>query len=152
MRTLEFFAHGTPKAQPRVRAFKRGNHAGVFDPGTADGWKFTIRAACKEKWDGVQFTGPLRVDAVFYFERPKCHLRANGAVRDAAPRFHIQKPDRDNLEKALLDALTGLGVFKDDSQVCDGRVSKTWCHQSFGFAHLAFPTAGVHVRISEVVE
>ena len=24
MKTLEFFAHGTPKAQPRVRAFKRG--------------------------------------------------------------------------------------------------------------------------------
>lgn len=34
---------------------------------------------------------------------------------------HQQKPDKDNLEKALLDA-----VFKDDSRVWDGRVSKVW--------------------------
>lgn len=32
-----------------------------------------------------------------------------------------QKPDKDNLEKALLDAL-----IVDDHAVCDGRVSKVW--------------------------
>lgn len=35
----------------------------------------------------------------------------------------LQKPDKDNLEKALLDAL-----LKDDSRVWDGRVSKVWGH------------------------
>ncbi|MEQ9868746.1 RusA family crossover junction endodeoxyribonuclease [Pectobacterium odoriferum] len=34
---------------------------------------------------------------------------------------HQQKPDKDNLEKALLDA-----IFDDDSRVWDGRVSKIW--------------------------
>ncbi len=34
---------------------------------------------------------------------------------------HQQKPDKDNLEKALLDA-----IFKDDSQIWDGRVTKLW--------------------------
>ncbi|MDY4380363.1 RusA family crossover junction endodeoxyribonuclease [Pectobacterium brasiliense] len=34
---------------------------------------------------------------------------------------HQQKPDKDNLEKALLDA-----IFDDDSRVWDGRVSKVW--------------------------
>lgn len=34
---------------------------------------------------------------------------------------HQQKPDKDNLEKAVLDAL-----FGDDSCVWDGRVSKFW--------------------------
>nr|WP_255711949.1 RusA family crossover junction endodeoxyribonuclease [Xenorhabdus sp. PB30.3] len=34
---------------------------------------------------------------------------------------HQQKPDKDNLEKALLDA-----VFDDDSRVWDGRVTKLW--------------------------
>ncbi|PHM55842.1 endodeoxyribonuclease RusA [Xenorhabdus stockiae] len=34
---------------------------------------------------------------------------------------HQQKPDKDNLEKALLDA-----VFDDDSRVWDGRVTKVW--------------------------
>lgn len=36
-------------------------------------------------------------------------------------KLHETKPDKDNLEKALLDA-----VFKDDSVVSDGRVSKIW--------------------------
>ena len=34
---------------------------------------------------------------------------------------HQQKPDKDNLEKALLDALC-----EDDSYIYDGRVSKYW--------------------------
>lgn len=34
---------------------------------------------------------------------------------------HQQKPDKDNLEKALLDAL-----FEDDCCIWDGRVSKIW--------------------------
>jgi Holliday junction resolvase RusA-like endonuclease len=34
---------------------------------------------------------------------------------------HQQKPDKDNLEKSILDA-----VFDDDSKVWDGRVSKLW--------------------------
>lgn len=34
---------------------------------------------------------------------------------------HQQKPDKDNLEKALLDA-----VFQDDCRVWDGRVTKIW--------------------------
>lgn len=36
---------------------------------------------------------------------------------------HIKKPDRDNLDKAVLDALTGI-FWIDDCQVCDGRIRK----------------------------
>lgn len=34
---------------------------------------------------------------------------------------HMQKPDRDNLEKALLDS-----VYGEDSHVWDGRTTKLW--------------------------
>ena len=34
---------------------------------------------------------------------------------------HQQKPDKDNLEKALLDA-----IFTDDCRIWDGRVTKLW--------------------------
>jgi Holliday junction resolvase RusA-like endonuclease len=34
---------------------------------------------------------------------------------------HCSRPDKDNLEKALLDA-----IYKEDSSVWDGRVSKVW--------------------------
>lgn len=38
-----------------------------------------------------------------------------------AGRHHFGKPDRDNIDKALLDSL-----FSDDRGVCDGRVTKRW--------------------------
>lgn len=123
---LQFFAHGLPKGQPRARACRRGNHAAVYDPGTADAWKWAVRAAAKDKWDGVPFVGPIRLEVTFYMPRPKAHFRANGDLKPNAPEWHIGKPDRDNLEKALMDALTTLGVWADDCQVCTGTVRKQY--------------------------
>lgn len=40
-------------------------------------------------------------------------------------RPHTQKPDADNLQKAVLDALNGI-AFKDDSQVWSAKTSKIW--------------------------
>lgn len=40
------------------------------------------------------------------------------------PRIpHGKKPDRDNCDKSVMDALTGL-LWVDDAQVCDGRLTK----------------------------
>ena len=42
------------------------------------------------------------------------------------PRLpHHVKPDRDNLDKVVLDALTGL-LWRDDCQVSDGRLTKMY--------------------------
>jgi Holliday junction resolvase RusA-like endonuclease len=37
--------------------------------------------------------------------------------------WHVKKPDRDNLDKAVLDALTGI-FWHDDCQVCSGSIEK----------------------------
>lgn len=124
--TLQFFVHGLPKGQPRARACRRGKFSGVYDPGTADAWKWAVRAAAKDAWEGTPFVGPIRLDVTFYFPRPKSHFRANGDLKEKAPEWHTSKPDRDNLEKALMDALTTLGVWADDCQVCTGSVRKLY--------------------------
>ncbi len=36
---------------------------------------------------------------------------------------HTGRPDRDNLDKAVLDAMKGL-IFRDDAQVCAGTIEK----------------------------
>jgi Holliday junction resolvase RusA-like endonuclease len=62
--------------------------------------------------------------------RPKAHFDKAGDVRERytlAP--HIQKPDLDNLVKAVQDALTDVGVWRDDAQVNRQIVVREWCPQ-----------------------
>lgn len=132
---LCFFAAGIPKGQPRGRAVRRGAHAGIYDPGTADNWKASVRCAAKELWDGRPFTGPLRVTITAFFPRPKKHYFTGARakiLRTDAPDYHISKPDRDNLDKAILDALTNAGIWYDDSVVCAGSVTKRYADATPG--------------------
>ena len=123
---LQFLVVGHPKAQPRVKAFKRGNHAGVYDPGTADGWKLAVGATARIHWNRVQFLGPLRLVLGFFMPRPKAHFNRHGDVKPTAPVWHESKPDTDNLAKAVMDALTQLQIWRDDSQVVQLEVSKAY--------------------------
>lgn len=55
----------------------------------------------------------------FVIPMPKNWSKKKKAEMSGKP--HQQKPDKDNLEKALLDA-----IFEDDCRIWDGRVSKIW--------------------------
>jgi Holliday junction resolvase RusA-like endonuclease len=64
--------------------------------------------------------GPVHVDIVFIFPRPKHHYRTGRnahLLRDTAPTLHTHKPDVDKLLRSTFDALTTAGVWKDDAQV-----------------------------------
>ena len=135
MKTITFFAPGIPKGQPRGRAVRRGKHTGIYDPGTADNWKSSVRHAALAAWDKVMFTGPVRVSWIAYFPRPKSHFytgKRADQLRPEAKAYHTSKPDRDNLDKAILDALTNAGIWKDDAQVCCGEVCKYYPSQNTG--------------------
>ena len=122
---------GTPKAQPRVRAFAQrignGYQARVFDPGTAEDWKSQVAIASRTHRPPAPLAGPVRVDVDLFFPRPKAMMRKSDPE---GPVAHIAKPDRDNCEKAILDALKILGFFVDDSRVCAGEVRKYYHSKS----------------------
>ena len=128
MTRIVFTAHGKPEGQPRPRARRQGAHARVYSPPC--GWKRTVAAEAIKHRPAEPLTGPVSVDIYFRFSRPKSHFgtgRNAARVKDKAPHFHTNKPDRDNADKVILDCLTELGFWRDDSQVCDGRLTKTWC-------------------------
>lgn len=116
MSILSFRAIGIPKAQPRAKACIRGRHAGVYDPGTADDWKTVVRNAALAQWDRRIIEVPVTVLMQFHLPRPKSHYKRD-ELRDNAPSWVTTKPDLDNLEKAVLDALTNIGLWRDDAQV-----------------------------------
>jgi Holliday junction resolvase RusA-like endonuclease len=119
---------GTPKAQPRVKAVNRGRHAGVYTPKTADDWKFTIKYELRSH-KGKDLKSNFEVDLSFFFKRPKSHYgtgKNSAILKDSSPRRHTKKPDLDNLAKAVLDALTDINFWRDDSQITKLTIQKEW--------------------------
>lgn len=120
--SIKFFVAGEPKPQPRPRAFARkmGDKfvARVFDAGTAEHWKSQIAIAAKPFLPATPIAGPVRLRVVFNLPRPKGHSRSNGELKASAPIWHVGRPDVDNYIKAVMDALTQIGLWVDDSQVC----------------------------------
>lgn len=118
---------------------RRGQHARVYSPGGAIAdFKASVRLAASQAFSGPPLNGPLRVDAEFVFPRTK----GQTWKRKPMPRMrHAKKPDRDNLDKGLLDALTGV-IWLDDAQVCDGRIAK--------WIAAGDEQAGVRVTVTEV--
>jgi len=144
---IAFTVHGYPKAQPRPRGTLRGSKVHVYNPDSADDWKALIIDAAMKYQPQDPIEGPIEVNADFYFQRPTKHyfVRKDGNVlRPDVPALHYVKPDRDNLEKALLDALTLCRYWLDDCQVCAGEVRKLWG----GVHHTQGP--GVVVRVREL--
>ena len=65
----------------------------------------------------------------------------------SAPTRPTGKPDRDNLDKAVCDAITAARVWHDDSQVTDGRIRKRY-NEVFGYTN----RTGCCIEITEDVE
>lgn len=66
----------------------------------------------------------IRLPADFFhviFVLPIPKTTSKKKVSEMAYTKHLKKPDKDNLEKALLDA-----VYDNDSHVWDSRVTKIW--------------------------
>ena len=107
-----------PAPRPRFRAMiVRGKAIGTaYSPKEYKEWQELAFAAfddaVPEDWSALD--GPLTVGLVVTAKRPK-------TTKLSAP-----KPDVDNYAKSILDAMTKVGVWADDSQVEFLAVKKQW--------------------------
>ena len=125
---MKFFIQGIPKPQPRPRATNRGKFIKIYSE--QSDWKKNIKKiSALYKSEGNYFDQAIEVNLYFQFHRPNSHYRTgkfSHLLKDSAIEHHIVKPDKDNLEKAVTDALTDGGIFSDDCIIIRGLTSKTY--------------------------
>lgn len=76
--------------------------------------------------------GPYRVTLDFLMPRPKSHYTSKGEIKPTAPHWFAKKPDADNLAKAVLDCITSLQAWKDDSAVVVLKITKRYAYKTTG--------------------
>jgi Holliday junction resolvase RusA-like endonuclease len=126
--TLRFFIPGVPVPQPRARITTRGKFAHAYTPKDhpVHAWRKAVAQAALDAAGGQRFgKAPIIIAADYVFPRPKSHLDKNGLAKPAFVDA-IPPRDLDNLNKAVWDALTDAGIWKDDKQVCLSSERKTW--------------------------
>lgn len=115
---------GNPIAKKRHRDGKNGRK---YNPSKEDELSFFDRVYIQiGEFNPIK--GPIRLDLTFVLKRPKGHYgtgRNSGRLKKSAPRYHIVKPDRDNLDKLVMDALNGY-LWRDDCQVVQGSIMKQY--------------------------
>lgn len=120
---ITFHVPAVPVAQPRQRQrviqSKGGkpfahNYTPAKHPVNA--YKAAVQLAASGAYGGPPLEGPVAVSLLYVMPRP-----SNKTWRTKAmPReWYVGRVDRDNLEKATLDALSKI-LWRDDRQVCSG--------------------------------
>lgn len=80
------------------------------------------------------FAGAVELCATWVFPYRKSEPKRNTAAGAYIP--HTSRPDLDNLEKGLLDVLTRLRFWADDSQVAQKKTIKAWGARPFLHIHI----------------
>jgi len=119
---IRLTVRGEPKSQPRPR-FVQGRVISNITPAVSS-WQGAVRRAASEALNAIaggllHKAIALRVDVTFFFPTK---------VSDRWGKPHTHKPDRDNLDKLVLDEATKVGLFGgDDCRVSAGMIRKYWC-------------------------
>lgn len=101
---------GIAQPQGSARAFRRGARVIVTsDNPKLAGWRDRVAWGLRDAFAGhPRYDGPVHLDVAFTFVRPR------GAQRRAFPAV---RPDLDKCVRAIGDALTDAGVWRDDAQL-----------------------------------
>lgn len=126
-----FVYEGIPKAQGRPRFARMGKFVKTYDPKDSAAYKSNVAAQIVAQGPKlIERNKAVRLWLSFYLPRPKGHYNSKGEIKERFLEIpHIVKPDKDNLEKAIMDSLKGI-VWHDDSQVCESEVTKRYAERA----------------------
>jgi len=129
---MELVVYGKPIAKKRPRFFRRGKYVGTYNDQEAEDGFFMIQIMKQlPKYPPDKILGPIYIAMEFGLPIPKSVSKKKRAEIISKPFCHIKKPDLDNLEKFVLDCLTRVGVWKDDSLIVSACSSKFYDENPF---------------------
>jgi Holliday junction resolvase RusA-like endonuclease len=102
---------GNPIPKHRVRSATR--HGKVFTYSDQAAQTNDVKWQIKAQYKGKPLTGAVGVTAIYYMPIPKSWSKKK--KREHIGKWHIAKPDKDNLEKFIKDCGNGI-LWNDDSQ------------------------------------
>lgn len=128
-----FNKDGVPRAKGRARAYAKivypafGEPKAIVTlvtPAETREAEAAIRAAFRRKFpDHKPWTGPVLLRFTAVFQTPRSFNKALKAAAAAGSLMATRKPDKDNIEKLIVDALNGI-AFVDDQQVMGGGMKR----------------------------
>lgn len=114
-----FVIPGKPFAKQRPRATRHGR---VYTPAATVSFERTVGQIALEHFP-APIRGPVRIEICATFQPAKSWSKAKTAEHINRP--HMQRPDLDNCQKAILDGLNRI-AFEDDGQVAEIFCRKVW--------------------------
>jgi Holliday junction resolvase RusA-like endonuclease len=121
---ISFFINGIPKPQARARTFMRKGAKFPTTWSPKSDWFSVVYATALANRPKAPLDGPLCVELSLYLPKPK-----------SAPKSKERpdvRPDLDNYEKAILDALTQAGIWTDDGRICELHSAKFYAKLQSG--------------------
>lgn len=112
---------GDPVAQGRPKFAVVNGHGRAYDPKKSRTWKATAQDFMRQAADKpYPPKAALHVQVYAVFRCPKGDYRV---INPAPLRWHVKRPDGDNILKAVKDAGSGV-LWLDDAQVAKATVTK----------------------------
>ena len=121
-----------PMPCPRPRVALRGRVPVAYYPKDYTAWKNQAAGLIASLLppDHQPYEGPVEVSIICAVERPQ------------TTKLPHPRPDADNYGKALMDAMTQAGVWKDDSLVGRIAITKRWTRSG--------ETPSVYIRVNRM--
>lgn len=144
----------TPQPQGSKNAFalrKAGAYTGrsvvVEDNTKVKPWREAVRTEAQRVIDVAEcpfpLEGPLAISVAFTLPKPQ-----------SAPKrrrvWPHKKPDLSKLLRSTEDALTSIGIYRDDAQIVVARISKDYPAETDSMSGLASP--GAIIRIAPITD
>jgi Holliday junction resolvase RusA-like endonuclease len=120
---IHFTVYGEPTAKGRPRFARRGAFSAAYTPAKTVRAESDFRAQALAYKPTKPLETPLIVNIKVFRSIPKSMSKKRAELADRGIIRPTTKPDKDNYEKLINDALNGI-FWRDDSQIVYGRTGK----------------------------